>query len=76
MPSDVSQTTIIRRQFFWSARTLRCDVFVADDILGEHLDHTEDVLGIDGNWCVYSYPPYEDLIPELLNKHFGGKANG
>ena len=70
--SRENQTTATeRREFFWSARTLRCDVWVADDVLGEFLDRTEDVLGRDGDGCIFAYEPYDKLIPQLLNQHIG-----
>ncbi len=57
-----------RRKFFWSARTLRCDVWV-EDADGWRVDRTEDCLMVDNMRCVVALPPYDRLIPELLDAH-------
>ena len=60
-----------RRRFFWSGRTLRCDVWVrAEEDGEEYLDRTEDCLMVDNMRCVVALPPYDRLIPELLDEHF------
>lgn len=65
-----SEEIVVRREFFWSGRTLRCDVWVKDEVLGEFLRGPEDCLAIDSMRCIVAFPPYDTLIPHLLNAHF------
>lgn len=70
-PEDIHRSSglpplVIRREFFWSARTLRANLFDADgDIVG-----VQDVLHVDRLGCIVPNPAYGDLIVRLLQKHF------
>lgn len=65
-----------RRVFFWSARTLRCDVWVRDPDGEWDLDRTEDCLVVDSMRCVVAIPPYDRLIPVLLTRHCAEEVAG
>lgn len=59
------------KRAFWSARTLRVDIWDND---GEHIS-TEDILGVDHTRSVFAYQEYGDLIVRLLNEHFDKEAS-
>lgn len=57
---------LVRREFFWSARTLRATIFDGDgDIVG-----VQDVLHVDRLGCIVPNPAYGELIVRLLQTHF------
>lgn len=63
---QVKLATCWRRQFYWSARTLRCDVWKDGE---DAPPVSEDVLGVDKDRCIYPHD-YGDLIVDLLNRQF------
>lgn len=57
---------MIRREFFWSARTLRANIFDGDgDVVC-----VQDILRVDRLGCILAHPAYGELIVQLLQTHF------
>lgn len=55
-----------KRRAFWSARTLRVELWDEEGFLTD----TTDILGVDRDRCVFAYDNYGPLIERLLNEHF------